>query len=69
LLALPPVVRGQAVAGVDPGFALAVGTVGADALGRTVAVTVGDAEGLTVGLAVREADGIGGAVGDEAASG
>jgi len=67
LLAFPPVVRGQAAAGVDPGLALAVGTAVADALARTVAV--GDAETLTVGLAVREADADGVAVGDEAESG
>jgi len=67
LLAFPPVVRGQAAAGVDPGLALAVGTAVADAPARTGAA--GDAETLTVGLAVREADADGVAVGDEAASG
>jgi hypothetical protein len=68
LLAFPPVVRGHAAAGVDPGLALAVGTVVAVALGGG-AVAVGETEGLTVGLGDREADAGGLAVGDEAASG
>ena len=69
LLAFPPVVRGQAAAGVDPGLALAVGTVVAVALGRAVAVATGETEGPTEGLGDREADAGGLAVGDEAASG
>jgi hypothetical protein len=68
LLAFPPVVRGQAVAGDDPGLAVAVGTVVAGVLGRAVAVGVGD-EAAAVGLGEREADAVGVVVGDEATSG
>jgi hypothetical protein len=68
LLALPPVVRGQAAAGDDPGLAVGVGAVVPAVLGRAVAVAVGE-EGAVVGLADREADGVGGGVGDEATSG
>ena len=64
---MPPVVRGQADAGDDPGLAEAVGALVAVALGRAVAVGRVDAE--VVGLTVREADGDGVAVGDEATSG
>jgi len=69
LLAFPPVVRGQAAAGVEPGLALAIGVLVAVALGRVVAVATGEADGLTVGLGDREADAAGLAVDDEAASG
>jgi len=67
LLAFPPVVRGQAAAGDDPGLAL--GTLVAEVLGRTVAVALGEAEGAVVGVADREADAARVAVGDEATSG
>ena len=53
MAALPPVVRGHAAAGVDPGLADAVGTLVAG-LGRGVAVAaavgVGDPEADTVGV-------------------
>jgi hypothetical protein len=57
---VPPVRRGQAAAGDDPGLAIAVGTLVADTLGRTVAVD----EAAVVGLAEREADGVGVGVGE-----
>jgi hypothetical protein len=66
LLAFPPVVRGHAAAGDDPGLADAVGVAVAVVVGR--AVGVGD-EGAAVGLGDREADAVGVAVGDEATSG
>ena len=69
LLALPPVVRGQAAAGDDPGLAVAVGTAVAETLGRAVAVGLGEEGGVVAGVAVREADGVGVAVGDEPTSG
>jgi hypothetical protein len=68
LLAFPPVVRGQAGAGVDPGLAVGVGAVVGELVGRPV-VVIGEAEAATVGLAVREADAPGVGVGDEATSG
>jgi len=68
LLAFPPVVRGQAAAGDDPGLAVAVGIVVGEVLGRAVAVALGE-EGATVGLTGREADAVGVGVGDEATSG
>jgi hypothetical protein len=67
LLAFPPVVRGQAAAGEDPGLAVAVGTVVAETLGRAVAVAV--AEGAPVGFGDREADTRGVGVADVPASG
>jgi hypothetical protein len=67
LLAFPPVVRGQAAAGEDPGLAVAVGTVVAETLGRAVAVAV--AEGALVGVGDREADTRGVGVADVPASG
>ena len=69
MLAFPPVVRGQAAAGDDPGFAVAVGVVVAVVVGRAVALCVGEAEVETVGLGDREADGVGVADGAEATSG
>ena len=70
MLAPPPVRVGQAVAGVDPGLAVAVavGTLVAETLGRTVAVADGD-EGAAVGVAEREADGVGVGVGEVPACG
>ena len=65
LLALPPVVRGQAVAGDDSGLGVTV----AEAVGLSVAVAIGTAEDALVGLADREADGTGVKDGDEATSG
>jgi hypothetical protein len=62
LLAFPPVVRGQAAAGDDPGLAAAVGAVVAEVLGRTVAVALDEA--AADGLADREADGTGVGVGE-----
>ena len=67
MLAFPPVVRGQAAAGDDPGLAL--GLLVAEMLGRTVAVALGEAEGAVVGVADREAGTVGVALGDEATSG
>ncbi len=69
MLALPPVVRGQAAAGDDPGLAVAVGAVVAVAVGRAVAVCVGEVDAATVGLGDREADGVGVADGADATSG
>ena len=69
MLAFPPVARGQAAAGDDPGPAVAVGVVVAVVVGRTVAVWVGEAEAAMVGLGDREADGGGVADGAEATSG
>ena len=66
MLAFPPVVRGQAGAGEDPGLAVTVGVAVAVALGRVVAV--GRAEAVRVGLGDREADAVGFTVGDEATS-
>jgi len=66
LLAFPPVVRGHAAFGDDPGLAVAVGTLVAVVVGRAVAVGREDA---AVGLADREADRTGVLVGDEATSG
>jgi hypothetical protein len=66
LLALPPVVRGHAAAGEDPGLATEVGEAVAVALGRAVAVA--DVEGAVVGESDREADGTG-VDGDGRASG
>jgi hypothetical protein len=68
LLVFPPVVRGQAAAGDDPGLAVAVGAVVAVDVGRTEAVWIGEAEAV-VGLGDREADGDGVAVGEAPASG
>jgi hypothetical protein len=68
LLALPPVVLGQAAAGDDPGLAV-VGAAVAVALGRAVAVGLGEAVAVAAGLVDREADVVGVAVGDEATSG
>jgi len=62
LLAFPPVVRGHAAPGDDPGLAVAVGTLVAVGLGRTVAV----GEGAIVGVGDREADVLAVGVGDEA---
>src|SRR5712691_2867621 len=69
LLALPPVVRGQAGAGDEPGLAAAVGTLVTEGLGRTVAVGLGEADGAGVALADRAADAAGLSVGDKRASG
>jgi len=66
LLAFPPVVRGHAAAGDDPGLADADGVAVAVVVGR--AAGVGD-EGAAAGLGDREADTVGLAVGDEATSG
>jgi hypothetical protein len=63
LLAFPPVVRGHAVAGDDPGLAAALGAAVAEALGRAVAL--GDEGGVVPGLADREADTLGVGVGGE----
>ena len=63
--AAPPVSRGHAAPGDEPGLAVAVGTLVAETLGRTVAV----AEGEAVGLAEREADGVGVGVGEVPACG
>jgi hypothetical protein len=62
---LPPVERGQAAAGDEPGAR--VGTAVADALGRALAV--GEAEGAVVGESDREADAAGVGVDDERVSG
>jgi hypothetical protein len=67
LLAFPPVVRGQAAAGDDPGLAAAVGAVVGEALGRADGVALDEA--VAEGLADREADGLGDLVGDDATSG
>jgi len=69
LIAFPPVVRGQAAAGDDPGLAVAVGTLVAEALGRAVAVALTVAEGAFVGPGEREADTRAVGVGDDPASG
>jgi hypothetical protein len=69
LLALPPVVRGQAAAGDDPGLAVTVGVGVAEVLGRAVAVELGEEEAVVVGLADREADAAGVGVGEEPTSG
>lgn len=69
MLAFPPVVRGQAAAGDDPGLAVAVGAAVAEVLGRLVAVGLGDEGGVVAGLVDREADAVGVAVGDEPTSG
>ena len=66
MLAFPPVVRGQAGAGEDPGLAVTVGVAVAVAVGRVEAV--GRAEAVRVGLGDREADAVGFTVGDEATS-
>ena len=57
MLAFPPVVRGHAVAGEDPGLGATAGTGVVVALGRAVAVA--KAEGAVVGEGEREADGAG----------
>jgi hypothetical protein len=69
LLAFPPVVRGQAVAGDDPGLAAALGAEVAEALGRTVAMALGDEGGVVAGFTDREADTVGVGVNDERTSG
>jgi hypothetical protein len=69
LLVFPPVVRGQAGPGEDPGLAVAVGTVVGELVGRAVAVAIGETEAATVGVADREADAAGVGVGDEPTSG
>jgi hypothetical protein len=69
LLALPPVVLGQAAAGDEPGLEIAVGVGVTVVLGRADAVGVGDDVGVVAGLADREAVGFGVAVGGEATSG
>jgi hypothetical protein len=69
LLAPPPVVRGQAGAGEEPGLAAAVGALVADGLGRAVALGLGDADDAGVGLAERVAGAAVLGVGDERASG
>ena len=68
MLAFPPVVRGQAEAGEDPGLGVTVAAADADALGRAVAVAVGAVEADAVGLAEREADAVAVAVGEEPTS-
>jgi hypothetical protein len=68
LLALPPVVLGQAAAGDEPGLDIGLGVGVPVALGRGDVVGLGD-DGGVVGLADREADADGVAVGDEATSG
>jgi len=62
LLGLPPVVRGHAPAGEDPGLGVTVGDAVAVALGRVVAVA--DGEGAVVGGTEREADGTAVGVGE-----
>jgi len=62
LLGLPPVVRGHAAAGEDPGLGVTVGDAVAVALGRVVAVA--DGEGAVVGETEREADGMAVGVGE-----
>jgi hypothetical protein len=69
LLEFPPVDRGQAAAGDDPGLELAVGVGVAALLGRTVAVGLGEEGGVVAGPADREADDVGVAVSDEPTSG
>src|SRR2546425_12344595 len=61
---LPPVARGQAAAGVDPGPGAMVGSGAVTALGRAVTAPVAATVGVAAGG--READGAG--VGDGAAS-
>ena len=56
MLGLPPVVRGHAAAGEDPGLGATVGDAVAVTLGRVVAVA--DGEGAVVGETEREADGL-----------
>ena len=56
MLGLPPVVRGHAAAGEDPGLGVTVADAVAVALGRVVAVADGD--GAVVGETEREADGL-----------
>jgi hypothetical protein len=67
LLGLPPVVRGHAAAGEDPGLGVTVGDAVAVALGRVVAVA--DGEGAVVGETEREADGMAVGVGEVLAPG
>jgi len=69
LFVLPPVLRGHAAAGDDPGLAVGVGVLVGEALGRDVAVAMGEAEGVVVGESEREADVLGVGVGDAPASG
>jgi len=69
LLAFPPVDRGHAVAGEEPGLAVAVGAAVAVELGRLVAVALGDDGAVVAGLVDREADGACVGVGDEPTSG
>ena len=69
MLAFPPVVRAQAGAGDDPGFAVAVGVVVAVVVGRAGAVCVGEVDAAMVGLGDREADGARVADGADATSG
>jgi hypothetical protein len=57
LLAFPPVERGHAAAGDDPGLGARVGMTVAVGLGRAVAV--GEADAVAVGESDREADGVG----------
>jgi hypothetical protein len=68
LLAFPPVARGQAVAGAEPGLGAVVGTAVVDGLGRALTVACGEADGVVVASAVREADAPG-TVGEGRASG
>jgi hypothetical protein len=69
LLAFPPVDRGHAVAGEEPGLAVAVGAAVSVELGRLVAVALGDDGAVVAGLVDREADAVGVGVGDEPTSG
>jgi hypothetical protein len=69
LLSPPPVVRGQAGAGEEPGLAAAVGALVADGLGRAVALGLGDTDDAGVGLTDRVAEAAGLSVGEERASG
>jgi hypothetical protein len=65
LLGFPPVARGHAAAGDDPGLGATLGAVVGATLGRAVAL----AEGAVVGVSDREADADGVGVADGRASG
>ena len=56
LLGLPPVARGQAAAGDEPGLGAVVGTIVADGLGLAEADAVAVGEAVVVGVTEREAD-------------
>jgi hypothetical protein len=69
LLVFPPVVRGQAAAGDDPGLVVAVGVLVAVVVGRADEVWDGETEAAPVRLGGREADAVGVDVGADPESG